>query len=277
MDFSTILKHMNEHHQADMIALCKKFGGASDVKQVTLEGVDFGGLDLVYDGQKLRVDFPQKADMSTIKQAIIDICMGASRGGASGGANEGDAQLMSEIKAFQKELASCILATLTPDGFPLSSYAPIIQMGEKNYIYISATAEHFANIKQNPQKIEVMFIEDECKAKTILARKRLRYQAHARFVERGCEEFEKTLDFLESTMDANSGIKAIRNFPDFHLIELQFKTGRFVKGFGQAYLLTENGTIQHLGGNGGNPHENPHNNPHANPHANPHMHGHPHK
>ena len=106
-----------------------------------------------------------------------------------------------------------------------------------------------------------MFIEDECKAKTILARKRLRYRAHARFVERGCEEFEKTLDFLESKMDGNSGIKTIRNFPDFHLIELQFKGGRFVKGFGQAYLILENGTIQHLGGNGGNPHENPHNKP----------------
>ncbi|ANV97807.1 HugZ family heme oxygenase [Helicobacter enhydrae] len=258
MDFSSIIKHMNDHHQAEMIGLCKKFGNAKEVQKVELESVDFGGLDLVYDGQKLRVEFPQKADAQTIKQAIIDLCTSVPQ------TLEFD-KVKQEIAEFKQEFGSCILATLTKEGFPLSSYSPLIQMEGKNYIYISATAEHFDNIKTNPDKIEVMFLEDECKAKSIIVRKRLRYKAQARFVERGCEEFEKALDHLESSMGGSGGIKTIRNFSDFYLIELSFGSGRFVKGFGQAYILKENGEVEHIGITG-NPHGNPHGNPNGNPH-----------
>ncbi len=250
MDFTSILKHMNEHHQGEMIGLCKKFGNVKEVKSVELKSVDFEGLDLVYDGKDLRVEFPKKADPSTIKQAIIDLCMSVPQ-------TLEFEKVKEEIKEFKKEFGSCVLATITDDGFPLSSYSPLIQMEDKNYIYISATAEHFDNIKNNPQKIEVMFLEDECKAKSVILRKRLRYKAQARFVARDCEEFNKALDCLESSMGGAGGIKTIRGFSDFHLIELVFGAGRFVKGFGQAYNITQQGQIEHIGISG-NPHQKPH-------------------
>lgn len=256
MNFTGILEHMNSHHKAELIALCEKFGNAKNVKDAKLVSVDFGGLDLEFDSQKLRVEFPQKADESTIKNAIIEICQSASK------TLEYD-EIKKEIVAFKKEFGSIVLATLSKDSMPLVSYAPLIQLNDKNYIYISATAEHFDNIKNNPDKIEIMFLEDESKAKSIILRKRLRYRAKAEFVEKGTQEYEVALDKLEST--GTNGVKTIRNFADFYLIRLDFAEGRFVKGFGGAYSISKDGQLSHLGGS------NPHNNPHSGPHGNPHQ------
>ena len=55
-------------------------------------------------------------------------------------------------------------------------------------------------------------------------------------------------------MNDVGGIKTIREFTDFDLIELTLGAGRFVRGFGQAYLIDEKGEISHIGVKG-NPHE----------------------
>ncbi|RVZ95170.1 HugZ family heme oxygenase, partial [Helicobacter pylori] len=49
------------------------------------------------------------------------------------------------------------------------------------------------------------------------------------------------------------GIKTIRTMQDFHLIALDFKEGRFVKGFGQAYDILGDNKIAYVGDKG-NPH-----------------------
>lgn len=55
-------------------------------------------------------------------------------------------------------------------------------------------------------------------------------------------------------MNDVGGIKTIREFTDFDLVELTFGTGRFVRGFGQAYLIDSSGEISHIDVKG-NPHE----------------------
>ena len=147
-----------------------------------------------------------------------------------------------------------MLATLDKDGLPMASYAPIISLDGKYYIYISAIAEHYDNLKRNPNQAEVMFLEDESKAKSIIVRTRLRYKASARFIPREDPIVEKVLDKLAETMNDVGGIKTIREFTDFDLFELTLGTGRFVRGFGQAYLIDANGEISHIGVKG-NPHE----------------------
>lgn len=42
-----------------------------------------------------------------------------------------------------------------------------------NYIYISEVSEHFNNIKANPNNIEIMFLEDESKAASVILRKKI--------------------------------------------------------------------------------------------------------
>lgn len=260
MNTQTILQHMNEHHKNELIALCKKYGKAQalindEVQNVELTNVDFEGLDIIYnDNASLRVEFPQKANENTLKDAIITLCQGAKTADSK--------DIGTEIATFKKEFGSIIIASVDKNGYAVVSYAPLMQIHDKLYIYISEVAEHFASISVNPDKIEIFFLEDESKAKSVILRKRLKYRAEARFIERDCEEFTQALNQLESTMDGAGGIKTIRQMQDFHLIELKLGLGRFVKGFGAAYDILPNGEIKQVFGGSGNPHGKSQHNPH---------------
>ncbi|EFN2928214.1 HugZ family heme oxygenase, partial [Campylobacter lari] len=80
----------------------------------------------------------------------------------------------------------------------------------------------------------IMFLEDECKAVSAILRKRLRYKCEAIFMQKD-EKFDEIYDEFLSQNNNDESIKMIKNMQDFHLIKLNFKEGRFVKGFGQAY------------------------------------------
>lgn len=249
MNYESIISHMNEHHRSNLVDLCKKFGGVEDVKEVFLKGVDFNGLDIVYNGdENLRVEFPKKADESTIKDTIIALCMSAKSTGNTSGVEK-------ELKEFMLSFNSVALATLNKNGEVACSYAPFVSTQWGNFIYISEVSEHFENIKANPDNIEIMFLEDESKAASVILRKRLRYRVRASFIERG-EEFDRIYDEFEGQTGGEGGIKTIRKMLDFHLVKLEFGKGRFVKGFGAAYDI-ENGTVKHVGANS-NPHKFPH-------------------
>ncbi|XGQ69662.1 HugZ family heme oxygenase [Campylobacter hepaticus] len=248
MNFESIISHMNDHHKSNLIDLCKKFGGINDLKDVFLNSVDFNGLDIVYNNnENLRIEFPKKADENTIKDTIISLCMGAK-------SEQNFNAIEKEFNDFMLSFNSVSLATLNAQGEVVCSYAPFISTQWGNYIYISEVSEHFNNIKDNPNNIEIMFLEDESKAASVILRKRLRYRANASFLERG-EQFDKIYDEFERQTGAQGGIKTIRTMLDFHLVKLEFGKGRFVKGFGQAYDI-ENGNITHVGSK--NPHQFPH-------------------
>ncbi|MDO4674166.1 HugZ family heme oxygenase [Campylobacter sp.] len=248
MNFEGIISHMNAHHRANLVDLCKKFGGLDEVREVFLKSVDFNGLDIVYNGDEiLRVEFPQKADESTIKDTIITLCMGAKSTGDTSGVEK-------ELKEFMLSFNSVCLATLNVRGEVVCSYAPFVSTQWGNYIYISEAGEHFENIKTNPNNIEIMFLEDESKAASVILRKRLRYRSRASFLERG-EEFDKVYDEFERQTGGEGGIKTIRKMLDFHLVKLEFIKGRFVKGFGEAFDI-EGDKITQVGAK--NPHQFPH-------------------
>lgn len=248
MDFQSIISHMNDHHQSNLIDLCKKFGGVEKVQNARLKSVDFEGLDIIYnDKENLRVEFPKKADENSIKDTIIALCMGVKA--------EKSGDLAEEIKAFMLSFNSVCLATLSPNGEVVCSYAPFVSTEFGNFIYISEVSEHFANIKHNPNNLEAMFLEDESKAASVILRKRLRYRTQASFIDRG-ELFDKIYDEFERQTGGSGGIKTIRNMLDFHLVKLDFIKGRFVKGFGQAYDI-KGDEITQVGAMG-NPHKFPH-------------------
>ena len=249
MIFESIISNMNDHHQSNLLDLCKKFGAVKDPKGVRLVGVDFEGLDIAYnDKENLRIEFPKKANEETLKDAIIELCMSAkTKKDLSGVARE--------AKEFMLSFNSVSLATLSADKEAVCSYAPFVNTPWGNYIYISEVSEHFNNIKENPNNIEIMFLEDESKAASVILRKRLRYKVKASFIERG-EVFDKIYDEFEKQTGGEGGIKTIRNMLDFYLVKLEFQKGRFVKGFGQAYDI-ENENVTHVGANS-SPHKFPH-------------------
>lgn len=249
MSFESIISHMNDHHKSNLIDLCKKFGGIENAQDAYLKSVDFNGLDIVYNGsENLRVEFPKKADESTIKDTIISLCMGAKSTQDTSGVEK-------EVEEFKLSFNSVALATLNPQGEVVCSYAPFVSTELGDYIYISEVSEHYENIKSNPNNIETMFLEDESKAASVILRKRLRYRTKASFLERG-EKFDKIYDEFERQTGGEGGIKTIRKMLDFHLVKLEFGKGRFVKGFGAAYDI-ENGKISHIGASK-NPHKFPH-------------------
>ncbi|TXE88368.1 HugZ family heme oxygenase [Campylobacter volucris] len=231
MDFSTIIEHMNDHHKEDLKSLCKKFANESQVDEVSLESVDFEGLNISYDDKNLKVKFPQKADENTIKDMIIKLCTDAKE-------KKDLSHINKEIQAFIDEFNSVCMATLSKDNEVMCSYAPFIKSQYGFFIYISEASEHFLNIKNNPKNIEIMFLEDESKAASCILRKRLRYKCEIEFTQRN-EKFDQIYDEFENQTGEDHGIKMIRNMQDFHLIKLNFKEGRFVKGFGQAYDLKD--------------------------------------
>lgn len=248
MDTQSILDHMNENHRSELIGLLKKFGQLDDPKNVKLTKVDVFGLDISYDDNKsFRVEFPKKADDSKvgIRDAIIELCQSVPK-------TVDMTSVKQELQEFIDSMDSVILSSLSPSGQVVCSYAPLLRFEGRYYIYVSEVAEHYASLRANPDNVEVMFLEDESKAKSVILRKRVRYRVKARFIERG-SEFDKVFDnFIDHTGGAG-GIKTIRNMMDFHLIYLEFLKGRFVKGFGQAYDIL-NGEISYIGG-AGNPHK----------------------
>ncbi|AFI05464.1 HugZ family heme oxygenase [Helicobacter cetorum] len=241
-----IIEHMNAHHVEDMKGLLKKFGQIHNAENVKFQSVDSQGIVISYnDNQTLRIEFSEEIkDPKDYKNAIIELCQSVEKTHDLKGVEE-------EIKAFRESFDSICLATLHPNGHVVCSYASLMFDGKQYYIYVSEVAEHFASLKHNPENVEVMFLEDESKAKSAILRKRLRYKTKVRFIERGAE-FDKAFDaFIEKTGGAG-GIKTIRTMQDFHLIALDFGKGRYVKGFGQAYDISGD-SITYAGAKG-NPH-----------------------
>lgn len=249
MDYRTIIEHMNDEHTDALIALCKKFAATDNVANARLEGVDLEGLDIVYDGKKLRVEFPQKATPDTLKNAIIELCQSVPK------TYDLDA-VKREMEIFKQSFHSLCIASVDKNGKAVMSYAPYISCEGRDYIYISEVAEHFGSISANPKNMEVMFLQDESKAKSAILRVRLKYACEAAFIERESEEFNRVFDEFERATGGSGGIKTIRKMRDFHLINLKLGKGRFVKGFGQAYDV-DNGEVAFVG-QSGNPHQMPH-------------------
>lgn len=164
-------------------------------------------------------------------------------------------KIKSEILEFRDSFGSVMIASVDKENQAIASYAPLLKYEGRYFIYISEIAKHYHSIKANPERIEVLFLEDECKAKSVIARKRLKYQANAEFRKRD-EEFEKIFDSFEAQNPQAIGLDTIRAMQDFHLIELHFKKGRYVKGFGGAYDIDEKGEVRFAMGN--NPHKFPH-------------------
>ena len=252
MSIQTIITHMNEHHKENLIDLVKKFGAVENVSKVELIKVDLEGLDIAYDDSKsVRVPFPIKASSEdALKDIIIELCKSVK-------STTDYTKIKKELEEFKASFGSICLATLSAKNEVQCSYAPLIQTAWGDFIYISEVSDHYESIKTNPNNVEVLFLEDESKAASVILRKRLRYKIKAHFIERGAE-FDKTFDEFEKRNGKAGGINIIRNMLDFHLIRLEYATGSFVKGFGQAYTIDEKGELKHLGGkSGGNPHKMP--------------------
>ena len=149
---------------------------------------------------------------------------------------------MNDAVKYISEFGSVVLGTVNAENEPAVTYAPYLRYENKNYIYISKIGTHYDKLRNNG-KLELLFLEDESKAKAVTIRQRVRFKARAVFLERD-EKFGKIMDAFEEK--AGSTMKIMRDMTDFHLVELILLEGSFIKGFGQAYSISENGEMEQL-------------------------------
>ena len=244
-----ILNHMNEDHNEVLALYVRHFNKRDDVKEARLIDVDEEGMTIRINGnENVKVNFIKRTDFQGMHLEMVKMAKIARKElGIPAPERYKDKnhlkkeELKIELNDFIREFKSVILGTVTEKGEPNVTYAPYLRFRGDNYIFISTTGDHFDNLKNNG-KLEVLFVEDEAKAKMISARVRARFKAVAEFLERD-SQFEEILDEFEKK---DSIIKMTRTMKDFYLVKLTFKSGRYIKGIGKAYDITENGEMNHV-------------------------------
>lgn len=126
------------------------------------------------------------------------------------------------------------MATKTASGEAEASYAPFLRDGNDLCIYVSELASHTANMLRD-NRVSIMVIEDEQEARNPFARKRLILICKAQVITPQSPRYEGILQGLQDKFGDTIGM--LRQLPDFHLLILSPKEGRFVQGFGLAWTV----------------------------------------
>jgi putative heme iron utilization protein len=143
--------------------------------------------------------------------------------------------LAEEIRAFRDGFASVILATVDDAGEPHASYAPsVIDSNGYFHVFVSALAQHTRNL-QASGRASLLLIESEADAANVFARRRLTWDCRAEVVDREQAQWVQILDVFAARFGAL--MATLRQLADFQLVRLVPRSGRYVRGFGQAFNL----------------------------------------
>ncbi|MCH9675526.1 MAG: pyridoxamine 5'-phosphate oxidase family protein [Gammaproteobacteria bacterium] len=145
------------------------------------------------------------------------------------------AAVAQEAAQFLRERRSLIMATVDAEAMPEASYAPFVRTEDNAfYVYVSDLARHTRNLREQ-SRVSILLIEDEQSSAQLFARKRLTFQCDAHVVERETPKWTEVLDSFDKKF--GQVMDMLRPLTDFHLWRLQPKSGRFVKGFAQAFRI----------------------------------------
>ena len=153
-----------------------------------------------------------------------------------------------EYLALRECSRGALLATIAGEQTPCASYAPLVWVDDHYFLFLSDLAGHTRNLKCCPS-LSLMLIEAEDQAANAFMRQRITLQGSAESVSRDDSSFARVL--AEFHHRFGKVIAMIEPLADFHLFRLQLHTGRFVRGFGQAYDLAGENLqhLQHIGAN----------------------------
>lgn len=146
-----------------------------------------------------------------------------------------DLKKVSEAALLLRQRHQTLLLSSLNDSVPELSYAPYCCDEKGNfYIYISQLASHTNNLIQH-QECSVMFIAEEQSSRNLFARERLSFSCRAELIATEHSDYQQRLEQLEQQF--GEVIKLLRTLPDFCLFCLRPLEGRYVAGFGRAYLI----------------------------------------
>ena len=157
-----------------------------------------------------------------------------------------------EYQNLREKIQSVQMATLGVDHQPEASYAPFVWLDEACFLFLSQLARHTQNLKQNPA-ISLLLIEDETECRNQFARRRIIWQGRAVVIERDTELFKTVMQSFRGRF--GDFIDIIEPLQDFHLFKVSPHSGRFIRGFAQAFQLSGEGLneITHINPDGSSP------------------------
>ena len=151
-----------------------------------------------------------------------------------------------KIEELLEASKSLILGTIDAEGNPLASYAPYVQIDGNFHILVSFMAKHTRNLRDR-NRASVMFIEDESATKQVYARDRLTLDCESSQVEQGTELWNRSVAALKERH--GKVVEMLADLNDFILIELKPNSGSYVNGFGSAYSVNADLSInEHVRG-----------------------------
>ena len=146
-------------------------------------------------------------------------------------------KLAAEARAFLARFRTLLMATVNADGIPEASYAPFVRPDDNCfYIYVSGLSRHTSNLDASG-RVSVLFIEDERDVKQLFARTRLTFDCRADLIERKNEQWQVVVGMFQDAF--GNVIELIRPLTDFKLFRLRPQNGIYVRGFAQAYRVSD--------------------------------------
>jgi putative heme iron utilization protein len=154
-------------------------------------------------------------------------------------------KIQREFQTLRESLKTVQLATTDTAGIPEASYAPYVWIGSACYLYLSALARHTTNLLTNPA-IGLLFIEAEAKTRNLFARRRIILRGEVEIVARESPQF--AIVMTEFKIRFGDFINVVEPLQDFQLFKIDPTSGRFIRGFAQAFELTGPGlnVITHI-------------------------------
>ncbi|CAD7286969.1 HugZ family heme oxygenase [Campylobacter suis] len=219
------IEHMNKDHADIVKAFAQKLGGIKEYEGAKIADINEDGMQIVSGNESAFVPFLSKAKDGNFKDVIIELYSSIKKNSIQNTTQEG---LISFVDGFKT-----VIISSQKDGKSVSSYAPFVKVENEIYITLSSVAEHYHAIKQNPDKISVMFLQDEAEAKSAFARVRVSFEAAASFMSD--EDRERIFDKFEEKFSDDPSLKFIRAMKDFYVVKISLGKGRYVKGFGAAF------------------------------------------
>lgn len=143
-------------------------------------------------------------------------------------------KIQQEYQTLRESLKTVQLATTDASGNPEASYAPYVWIEQACYLYLSTLARHTTNLLTNPA-ISLLFIESEGKSRNLFARRRIILQGQVQLIARESPQFAKVMTEFKSRF--GDFINLIEPLQDFQLFQISPKSGRFIRGFAQAFEL----------------------------------------
>jgi len=154
-----------------------------------------------------------------------------------------------EYHSLRETSQSVQIATISEEGLPEASYAPFVWLDDACYLFLSQLARHTQNLLGNPS-VSLLIIEDESKSKNQFARKRIIWHGKVENINRDSELFKQVMQGFRDRF--GDFIDIIEPLQDFQLFSVKPESGRFIRGFAQAFQLSGRGlaVISHINPDG---------------------------